>query len=46
MNKTKISISISKSTLDEVQAKVLTGFYRNKSHFIELATKKMLEEIQ
>ncbi len=29
MNKTKISISLDQTTVDEVEAKVLTGFYRN-----------------
>ena len=32
------------STIKEVEDSVKSGFYRNKSHFIELATKKYLNE--
>ena len=33
-----------KETLKEVENRVKAGIFRNKSHFIELATKKQLEE--
>ena len=43
--KTKISISIDQNILDQVEERVTEGTFRNKSHFIELATRKMLEKI-
>ncbi len=42
--KIKVSISIEESTLKEVEEVVEEGIFRNKSHFIELATLKQLEE--
>ncbi len=44
--KTKISISLDERTVEAVQERVLRerGAFRNKSHFIEMATQKMLEE--
>jgi len=42
--KVKISISIDKKTISQVESKVNEGTYRNKSHFIEQATKRMLTE--
>jgi len=43
--KTKISISLDEQTVLAVEERVLheRGMFRNKSHFIELATQKMLE---
>jgi len=41
--KVKVSISMEDRTLKQVSKEVESGIYRNKSHFIELATKKMLE---
>lgn len=43
--KTKISISIDEETLKEIDAKLKEDLYRNKSHFIELAAKKYLQEL-
>lgn len=34
------------STIKDVVKKVKEGFYRNKSHFIEIATKKHLKEVE
>jgi len=42
--KIKVSISIEKSTLNSVEEKIKDGVFRNKSHFIELATQKYLRE--
>ena len=33
-----------KETVQRVEARVKDGIYRNKSHFIELATQRMLEK--
>jgi len=33
-----------KETVQRVEAKIKDGIYRNKSHFIELATQRMLEK--
>ena len=44
--KIKISISIDEITLEKVQQQVNKEIYRNKSHFIELATKKFLKEVE
>jgi len=44
--KVKVSISMEKETLKEVENRVKAGIFRNKSHFIELATKKQLEEVK
>jgi len=40
--KKKVSISIEESTLAEVEGRVLTGIFRNKSHLVELAVKQFL----
>ena len=44
--KTKISLSLDEQTVLAVEQRVLQekGIFRNKSHFIELATQKMLGE--
>ena len=42
--KLKISVSMDESTINEVEEKIKTGIYGNKSHFIEVATKKQLRE--
>ncbi len=42
--KVKVSISVEEETLREVEEKVKGGIFRNKSHFIELATRRYLKE--
>lgn len=42
--KIKVSISMEDKTIKEVEDRIKDGVFRNKSHFIELATKKLLEE--
>ncbi len=42
--KIKVSVSMEEDTLKEVEQRVKDGIFRNKSHFIELATQKMLME--
>ena len=42
--KIKVSVSMEENTIKEVEQKVKNGIFRNKSHFIELATQKMLTE--
>ncbi len=42
--KIKVSISMDKETVQRVEARVKDGIFRNKSHFIELATRRMLEK--
>jgi len=42
--KIKVSVSMEENTIKEVEQKVKNGIFRNKSHFIELATQKMLGE--
>ncbi|MBS3152599.1 hypothetical protein J4230_04275 [Candidatus Woesearchaeota archaeon] len=42
--KVKVSISIKESTLKEVKKTLKNSVYRNKSHFIEFATEKLLKE--
>jgi len=42
--KIKVSVSMEENTLKKVQNKVKNGIYRNQSHFIELATEKLLKE--
>ncbi|MBI2582622.1 ribbon-helix-helix protein, CopG family [Candidatus Woesearchaeota archaeon] len=41
--KIKISVSMDEDTIKEVEQKVKDGIFRNKSHFIELATQRMLQ---
>jgi len=42
--KKKISISIEESTLEKIEEILEGSLFRNKSHFIEYATKKYLLE--
>ena len=42
--KIKVSVSMEESTLELVKQVVDEDIFRNKSHFIELATKKYLIE--
>jgi len=42
--KVKISVSIEQATNAEVESKLAEGLYRNKSHLIEYAVKKLLEK--
>ncbi len=41
--KVKVSISIDEETLQKVGEKLANGTYRNKSHYIEYAVKRLLE---
>ncbi len=41
--KKKVSISIDENTLADVEARLESGLFSNKSHFIEYAVKKMLD---
>jgi Arc/MetJ-type ribon-helix-helix transcriptional regulator len=40
--KKKVSISVDESTLSSVEAMLESGLFRNKSHFIEYAVKRLL----
>lgn len=42
--KVKVSISIDEGTLQEIDKKLTGGLYRNKSHFIEYAVKRLLDD--
>ncbi|AJF61617.1 TPA: hypothetical protein HA239_04000 [Candidatus Woesearchaeota archaeon] len=42
--KIKVSVSMEESTLKKVEEKLKKSIFRNKSHFIEYATEKLLEE--
>lgn len=42
--KIKVSVSMDESTLKEVENHIKKGIFRNKSHFIELATQKLLKK--
>jgi len=42
--KIKVSVSMEENTIKEVNHKVKGGIFRNKSHFIELATQRMLKK--
>ncbi len=42
--KVKVSVSMDNSTIQDVENKVDEGLFRNKSHFIEFAVKKLLKE--
>jgi Arc/MetJ-type ribon-helix-helix transcriptional regulator len=42
--KSKLSISMEDSTIRDVENKIDEGLFRNKSHFIEYAVKKLLKE--
>jgi len=41
--KQKISISIEKETVKKIQEKVASGIFRNKSHAVEFAVRKLME---
>lgn len=43
--KVKISISIDEETLALIEENIKNRVFRNKSHLIELATQKFLEEV-
>ena len=42
--KQKISISIEEKTIKKIEEKVEEGTFRNKSHCVEFAVKKLLEK--
>ena len=42
--KIKVSVSMEDQTIQEVEDKIGEGLFRNKSHFIEYAVKKCLNE--
>ena len=41
--KTKISVSIDNDILSQIDAYLQQGVYRNKSHFVEFAVRKLIE---
>ncbi len=44
--KIKASISIEEETIKQVEERMSEGIFRNKSHFIELAVEKLLQEVR
>jgi len=42
--KIKVSISMEQDTLSKVEERIKDSIFRNKSHFTEHATKRLLEE--
>jgi len=44
--KQKISVSMEKSIVKQVEERVKDTIFRNKSHFIEYAVEKMLNQAQ
>jgi metal-responsive CopG/Arc/MetJ family transcriptional regulator len=42
--KIKVSVSMEENTFKEVEETVRDSLFRNKSHFIEVAIQKLLEE--
>lgn len=42
--KAKISVSVDKATVAMMDLKVEEGLYRNKSHIVEYAVKKLLKD--
>jgi len=42
--KQKVSISIDEETIKQIEERLEDGIFRNKSHFIELAVRKLLEK--
>ncbi|MBI4452887.1 type II toxin-antitoxin system ParD family antitoxin [Candidatus Woesearchaeota archaeon] len=42
--KQKISITLDEETVTEIQSHLRTGKFRNKSHVVEYAVRKLLEE--
>ena len=44
--KKKVSISMDENLLNNIQNKLKSGIFRNQSHLIEYATKKLLEDLK
>ena len=44
--KQKVSISLDEKTIEHVDKKLHTGTFRNRSHFVEYAVKKLLGEVK
>jgi metal-responsive CopG/Arc/MetJ family transcriptional regulator len=44
MTQAKTGISIDETVMEDVEKLVATGKYRNKSHFFELAARKLIAE--
>jgi metal-responsive CopG/Arc/MetJ family transcriptional regulator len=44
MTQTKTGISVDETVMQDVEKLVATGKYRNKSHFFEMAARRLLEE--
>ena len=42
--KTKLSVTVDREIVDEIVSQIESGRFRNKSHLIEYAVKKLLEE--
>jgi Arc/MetJ-type ribon-helix-helix transcriptional regulator len=42
--KQKLSITMDNEAVHDIEQSIKTGKFRNKSHFIEYAVKKLLEE--
>jgi Arc/MetJ-type ribon-helix-helix transcriptional regulator len=44
--KLKTSVSFSRATIVDIGALVRSGRFRNKSHVVEYAVKKLIEEVK
>tara|TARA_B100000315_G_C14347560_1_gene482492 strand:+ start:229 stop:375 length:147 start_codon:yes stop_codon:yes gene_type:complete len=44
--KAKISISLDNETLHQIEESLEDSLFRNKSHFLEHAAKKLLKEVK
>lgn len=44
--KVKISISMDQETITELDLALKNSIFRNKSHFVEVATKRYLREVR
>ncbi len=42
--KIKLSLSMDQALMQEAEKKIATGLFRNKSHIVEYALKKFLED--
>jgi Arc/MetJ-type ribon-helix-helix transcriptional regulator len=42
--KQKISISVEEETVEQIEKRIKDGTFRNKSHCVEYAVKKLLEK--
>lgn len=42
--KLKVSVSLDERTVKDIDANLNSGLYRNRSHFVEYAVKKILGE--